>query len=73
MTDIEKLLIPFAKEGLKWITTEGYDDLTLLCGEEYALMNRGSREASFTVGDLKRAARALFPAEAQAAVENYKP
>ena len=60
MTDREtllQLLLPFIREGRKWVGTHpAHDDLTLLCGEDWPHMTRRVREAAFTVGDLKRAA-----------------
>ena len=69
MTDAERAILlraalrPFAEEGRKWLGTNPlHDDLTLLCGEEWSLLDSKRREASFTVGDLKRAV-AAFDAE----------
>jgi hypothetical protein len=62
MTDAELVILlrPFAAEGRKWLaTSEAFDDLKLLCGEDYGLMNQRCREAEFTIGDLKRAVAAL--------------
>ena len=69
MTDAERAILlraalrPFAEEGRKWLGTNPlHDDLTLLCGEEWSLLDSKRGEASFTVGDLKRAV-AAFDAE----------
>ena len=55
--DLIAALAPFAAEGRKWaLTPPVFDGLRLLCAEDYGLLNRSSREAEFTIGDLKRAA-----------------
>ena len=57
---LKAALRPFAAEGKKWLGTfEAFDDLSLLCGEDYGLMDRSCRNAEFTIGDLKCAASAL--------------
>jgi hypothetical protein len=63
VTKLEKLreaLRPFAREGEKWLGTPAvHDDLVLLVGEDYCMMEHRGRDAEFTIGDLKRAARLL--------------
>jgi hypothetical protein len=65
MTDAERVILlraalrPFASEGRKWTgTNPAFDDLTLLCAEDYPHMTRWGREADFTIGDFKRAVAA---------------
>ena len=51
------MLLPFIREGRKWVGTDPvHDDLTLLCAEDHPHLYSPHREASFTIGDLKRVA-----------------
>jgi hypothetical protein len=65
ITRLRDALRPFALEGRKWLgTNAAHDDLKLLCGEEWGLMDRQTRSAEFTIGDLKRAVAVLDAGEA---------
>jgi hypothetical protein len=58
---LREVLKPFAKEGEQWAAANSSDnDLRLIVAEDWAFVERQVREAVFTIGDLKNAARALF-------------
>jgi hypothetical protein len=72
MTDAERVILlraalrPFADEGREWLGVHpAHDDLTLLCAEDWHLIDSKRREAAFTVGDFKRAVAAFDAVEPQ--------